>query len=158
MNEAIAMMQASKDTKSSANGGDKMAYYMVKTGNGNVLCDGVSEHEIKRTAQAWADRLAETVYYSESGTGPDLDEDEGVAVKPRLVCCECGQYTGERCIWVGSPDDTVIVEFMPMHYRASHKAARNVGVYPHNGAVRIRCERSCAESIVKLDPDWTRIL
>lgn len=133
--------------------------YMVTTGDGNMLCDGVSEHEIKRIAQAWADRLAETVYYIESGTDLDSDdEDEGVTVKPRPVCCECGQYTGERCIWVGSPDDTVVVEYMPMHYRASHKAARNVGAYPHNGAIRIRCARSCAELIVKLDSDWTRIL
>jgi|SRR5690606_18451066 len=76
----------------------------------------------------------------------------------RTVRCECGQFTGERCIWIGSPDDTVVVEYMPMHLRASHEAARNVGTYPHNGAVRVRCERSCAESIVESDPDWAWIV
>src|SRR5690606_28631655 len=41
----------------------------------------------------------------------------------RTARCECGQYTGERCLWTGSPDDTVIVEYMPMYLRASHEAA-----------------------------------
>jgi len=82
----------------------------------------------------------------------------GTAVEPRTVHCECGDYTGERCEWTGSPDDTVVVEYMPMYLRASHEAARNVGRYPHNGAVRIRCERSCAESIVEHDADWAWIV
>src|SRR5690606_29914076 len=121
-----------------------------------------SEHEIERVAQEWADRLGETVYYSESGHSDDSDdsdnEDNVTAVEPRTVRCECGQYTGERCAWIGSPDDTVMVEFMPEHLRASHEAARNAGIYPHNGAVRVRCERSCAESIVEHDPDWAWIV
>ena len=37
-----------------------MTYYIVMTGDGTALCDGVSEHEIERIAQAWADRLAAT--------------------------------------------------------------------------------------------------
>ena len=136
-----------------------MAYYMVTTGDGDLLCDGVPAHEIERIAQEWADRLAETVYYIESGTDLDSDdEDEGVAVKPRTVRCECGDYTGERCMWIGSPEETVVVEYMPEYYRASHVAAGNVGRYPHNGAVRIRCERSCAESIVEHDADWAWIV
>jgi len=136
-----------------------MTYYTVTTGNGDLLCDGVSEHEIERIAQAWADRLAETVYYIESGTDLDSDdEDEGVAVEPRTVRCECGDYTGERCMWIGSPEETVVVEYMPMYLRASHEAAGNAGRYPHNGAVRIRCERSCAESIVEHDAGWARII
>lgn len=136
-----------------------MTYYIVMTGDGDLLCDGVSEYEIERVAQAWADRLAETVYYIESGTDLDSDdEDEGIAVEPRTVRCECGQYTGERCTWIGSPDDTVVVEYMPTHLRASHEAAGNVGRYPYNGAVRVRCERSCAESIVADDPDWAQIV
>src|SRR5690606_23798621 len=133
--------------------------YIVMTGNGDLLCDGVSAYEVERVAQEWADRLAETVYYCESGDADDSDdEDIGVAVEPRTVRCECGDYTGERCIWIGSPKDTVIVEYMPVYLRATHKAARNVGVYPHNGAVRIRCERSCAESIVEHDPEWAWIV
>ena len=80
------------------------------------------------------------------------------AVKPRTVHCECGEYTGERCIWIGSPDDTVVVEYMPMYLRASHKAAGGAGVYPYDGSVRIRCEKSCAESIVENDADWAQIV
>src|SRR5690606_31539248 len=137
--------------------GAKMAYYTVMTGDGDLLCDGVSEHEIARIAQAWADRLAETVYYTESSIAPD-DEDIGTAVEPRTGRGECGDYTGARCIWLGSPDDTVVVEYMPMYLRASHEAAGGIGVYPHNGAVRIRCERSCAESIVEHDADWAWII
>lgn len=132
-----------------------MTYYMVTTGNGDMLCDGVSEHEIERVAQALADRLAETVYYFENGA--DLD-DEGIAVEPRTVRCECGDYTGERCIWIGSPNDTVIVEYMPVYLRDSHKAAGGAGAYPYDGSVRIRCERSCAESIVEHDADWAWIV
>lgn len=140
-----------------------MTYYIVMTGDGDLLCDGVSAYEIERVAQEWADRLAETVYYCEGGSTDDSDsddddEDVGIAVEPRTVRCECGQYTGERCVWIGSPDDTVVVEYMPMHLRASHEAAGNVGRYPHNGAVRVRCERSCAESIVANDPDWAWIV
>lgn len=132
-----------------------MTTYMVMTGDGDLLCDGVSAYEIERVAQEWADHLAETVYYCESGAD---DDDEDIAVKPRTVRCECGDYTGERCMWIGSPEETVVVEYMPEYYRASHEAAGNVGRYPHNGAVRIRCERSCAESIVANDPDWAWIV
>jgi len=131
--------------------------YIVMTGDGDMLCDGVSEHEIERVAQEWADRLAETVYYTESSIAPD-DEDIGIAVKPRTVRCECGDYTGERCEWTGSPEETVVVEYMPEYLRASHKAAGGAGVYPYDGSVRIRCERSCAESIVEHDADWARIV
>jgi hypothetical protein len=81
--------------------------------------------------------------------------------------CECGQATGERCEWSGPIDQTVLVEYMPEQYRASHEAAGNSGVYPHNGAVRIRCERSCADRLAhvwedgeqtdELD-DWVTVL
>lgn len=136
-----------------------MTNYIVMTGDGDLLCDGVSEHEIERVAQEWADRLAETVYYIESGTDLDSDdEDEGIAVEPRTVRCECGDYTGERCEWTGSPEETVVVEYMPEYLRASHKAAGGAGVYPYDGSVRIRCEKSCAESIVEHDADWARIV
>jgi len=42
--------------------------------------------------------------------------------------------------------------------RASHAAAGNAGRYPYNGAIRVRCERSCAELIVENDADWARIV
>src|SRR5690606_18096787 len=107
-----------------------MACYVVMTGNGKMLCDGIFEHEIERIAQGWDNCLAETVYYTESGA----DDDEGIAVEPHTVRCECGEYTGERCIWIGSPENTVVVEYMPMYLRASHKAAGGAGVYPHDGS------------------------
>ena len=31
----------------------------------------------------------------------------------------------------------VVVEVMPYHLRATHRAAHNWGVYPHNGAERV---------------------
>ena len=72
------------------------------------------------------------------------------------VHCECGEWSGEACNWRGPRADTVIVEFMPEHLRASHEAAGggDRGVYPHNGAVRIRCERSCAARIIEADGKW----
>lgn len=50
-------------------------------------------------------------------------------------------------------DDLVVVETMPDYLRGSHRAARNWGVYPHNGAVRTRVARAEAEGIVAADPD-----
>ena len=60
-----------------------MTYYLVMTGDGDLLCDGVSEHNIERIAQEWADRLEETVYYSQNGTDDSDNEDSVTAVKPR---------------------------------------------------------------------------
>lgn len=47
----------------------------------------------------------------------------------------------------------VILETMPDHLRASHRAARNWGVYPHNGAERTKMPRDEAERIIASDPD-----
>jgi hypothetical protein len=74
------------------------------------------------------------------------------------VHCACGEWLGERCRWSGSISETVIVEYMPEHLRESHKAAGNSGSYPHNGALRIRVEKSCAGHIVKHDGEWARIV
>lgn len=38
----------------------------------------------------------------------------------------------------------VLVERMPEHLRASHRAAGNWGQYPHNGAERVLVHRDCA--------------
>jgi hypothetical protein len=65
-----------------------------------------------------------------------------------LVRCQCGEVTGDCCAWVGPIDQTVLVEYMPEALRASHSAAGNSGSYPYNGAIRIRCEMSCADRIV----------
>lgn len=72
------------------------------------------------------------------------------------VRCECGCWSGKRCEWTGPRAETVIVEWMPEYLRASHTAANNRGVYPANGAQRIRVERSCADSMVEHDGDWCR--
>lgn len=74
------------------------------------------------------------------------------------IHCDCGEITGEPCQWTGPRSDTVLVEYMPEHLRASHKAARNRGTYPANGAIRVRCERSCAERIVADDGEWAEIV
>lgn len=60
-----------------------MTYYAVMTGDDDLLRDGVPEHEIERVAQEWADRLAETVYYTESSTAAP-DEDIVIPVEPRI--------------------------------------------------------------------------
>jgi hypothetical protein len=63
------------------------------------------------------------------------------------VRCECGQAFGELCEWSGSKSETVVVEWMPEHLRASHAAARNAGSCPANGALRLRVEPSCAKRL-----------
>jgi hypothetical protein len=53
----------------------------------------------------------------------------------------------------------VTVETMPEYLKASHRAARNWGVYPHNGALRERVTRDEADEIVAADPDgYARIV
>ena len=79
-------------------------------------------------------------------------------MKAQNVQCECGEWSGERCPWSGPVSDTVTVEYMPESLRSSHVAAGNRGVYPHNGSVRIRVERSCAERMVESDGDWARVI
>ena len=51
----------------------------------------------------------------------------------------------------------MIVEWMPEWLRESHRAAGGIGSYPHNGAERIRCERSCSIRIVE-DDEWASIV
>jgi hypothetical protein len=47
--------------------------------------------------------------------------------------------------------DLVLVERMPDHLRESHRAARNWGVYPANGAQRVLMAREDAELAVEGD-------
>lgn len=72
--------------------------------------------------------------------------------------CQCGAWTGERCQWTGPLSELVIVEYMPECWRESHRAAGNVGRYPHNGALRVAAEASCARLQVADDPEWSRIV
>lgn len=74
------------------------------------------------------------------------------------VKCDCGKITGGGCGWEGDRAETVLVEYMPKHLRASHTAAGNSGVYPHNGAIRVRVEESCAEEIVAAEEGWASVV
>lgn len=74
------------------------------------------------------------------------------------VACGCGEWMGERCAWTGAKSETVVVEYMPNHVRSSHRAAGNRGSYPTNGAVRVRVEKSCADSIVESEPEWASVV
>ena len=49
--------------------------------------------------------------------------------------------------------DMVILEEMPDQHRASHRAARNWGSYPDNGATRRQCSREEADEVVAADED-----
>lgn len=59
----------------------------------------------------------------------------------------------ESWLEVVEADDLVTVETMPDWLRASHRQARNWGVYPHNGAERRQVTREEAEAIVAADED-----
>ena len=47
----------------------------------------------------------------------------------------------------------VVVEHMPESWRESHRAARNWGQYPSNGAVRVVMAREDADELIGRDID-----
>lgn len=53
---------------------------------------------------------------------------------------------------------TVLIETMPVELRASHRAARNWGEFPHNGAERRRVTLEEAEAIEAADPEYDHIV
>jgi hypothetical protein len=73
--------------------------------------------------------------------------------------CRCGEWTGEYCPWTGPLSAMVVVEFMPEYLREQHEAAGNSGVYPHNGAIRVAVERSCARDLLgrEGEGEWSAI-
>ena len=73
----------------------------------------------------------------------------------KLAHCQCGVWSRARCAHVGPAADFVVVEWMPPDLRASHADARNRGVYPHNGAIRLTVTPACADAICAEDGDWT---
>jgi len=75
-----------------------------------------------------------------------------------IVRCQCGLAIGEQCEWIGPVEETVVVEFMPECFRASHQAAGNSGRWPVNGSIRFRAERSCAEMLAEDHGEWVEIL
>jgi len=90
-------------------------------------------------------------------------DERGAAVcathaEEKRYTCGCGLWVGQPC--EASPmrrSEMVVVEWMPQQYRASHVAARCVGHWPHNGAVRVRVHPECAGMILRHDPSWTSI-
>lgn len=77
----------------------------------------------------------------------------------RVICsCGCGEWMGDACPWKGPKSETVVVEYMPECFRASHQAAGNSGSYPHNGAILVRVAKSCAKEIVEAEPEWASIV
>lgn len=70
--------------------------------------------------------------------------------------CECHMaHSDGPCYSIIPAGQTNVIEYTPEHLRASHTAARNTGVYPYNGNLRIRCHPVCAESILESDPEWS---
>jgi len=51
-----------------------------------------------------------------------------------------------------------LIEYMPEYLRASHEAAGNAGIYPHNGAVRAWVTGSPDEVAALLDTDWAEVV
>lgn len=90
---------------------------------------------------------------TDKGRAALADEECDVEAK----VCRCGDYWGEAC-HEHLDGDAVLVEYMPVHLRASHTAARNHGTYPHNGARRIRVTSSCAEAIIECDSEWAEVV
>lgn len=64
------------------------------------------------------------------------------------VECECGETTHVPCAWHGPIEDTTIVDWMPSWLRASHDAAGHSGLWPQNGAVRLRVQMDCAQRLL----------
>lgn len=52
----------------------------------------------------------------------------------------------------------VVIEVMPTRHRESHRAARNSGRYPHNGAERYSTPPEIAYDMVESDPHWCAIV
>jgi hypothetical protein len=126
--------------------------------------------------QEAAERAAETGWdvVELDGTGPYL-ADDGEIIAPthapkrfldaqevtELLArgrCECGEVLGESCRWEGPEAEMVTVEYMPEYLRASHIAAGNRGVWPHNGSLRLRCSPECATLICEGEGDWAVII
>ncbi len=129
--------------------------YGAASGDGTISNSGMTREAARRRAQEIADQTGETAEVYEEPSGETV---EVIEPSERHDSCECGDVTGTPCGWRGPRADTVLVEYMPEHLREGHAAAGGAGVYPVNGAVRIRCERSCAEAIVETEDGWAEIV
>lgn len=125
--------------------------YSIDDGHSNQITTGLSERDARTTAQRIANERGESVYLYSGDSEP-------VEIKAETVRCQCGEWSGERCEWVGPKSETVRVEWMPEHLRASHVAANNGGSHPANGSRRLRVQSSCADSMVESDGEWVTIV
>lgn len=75
-----------------------------------------------------------------------------------VYTCRCQELVSgsEHCEWSGDLSELVVVERMPDSLRASHDAAGNSGVYPHNGAERAAVQWECAARLIEADEEWCR--
>ena len=51
-----------------------------------------------------------------------------------------------------------LIEYMPACHRASHRAAGNSGIYPHNGARRDWVEEHPDDVLEHLDTEWASVV
>lgn len=79
-----------------------------------------------------------------------------------MIPCECGQADGdEPCGWDVPISEMVTVEYMPralrsQHQRAGYTTISEAGVWPANGAIRLRVSIECADRFAQSDSDWSR--
>jgi hypothetical protein len=116
-----------------------------------------SMHEAPSDRDAYPDQEHPQGCTCRECDGPDEPKepnpmDNNWVPRREIVHCECGQITGEYCVWTGPYDETVVIEYMPIHLRSSHVAAGNSGTFPHNGSIRLRVTRRFADGIV--DDKW----
>lgn len=104
------------------------------------------------------EEVAEIVEEAEVSGTADYARDRAERYRETHIHCQCGRVTDVRCDWVGDPDETVLVEWMPRDLRASHEAAGNRGTWPANGAERLRVQWECADRIVEGEDGWAEIV
>ena len=114
-------------------------------------------------------KYADPIEGARSGLTPDEAEDVA-REDPSLIYIDLIAGNGCACIgaWqaqggaTASPceaeGDLVTLEVVPVHLRASHAAAGNSGVWPHNGAEHYRVTQECADELVSADRDWSEII
>lgn len=97
------------------------------------------------------------VYLSRDDAEADVTDPMNDDLDTTVVPCECGSHSDGGPCYASVPENgCVLIEYVPQHLRASHTAAGNSGVYPHNGSLRIRVHPDCAQEILLFDPDWSR--
>lgn len=127
------------------------------------LSDFSSLQEIEQSKQ-WDDATINAIGSTEFAVHCGIEAAEGDYPAFRdafsLACVDYdkGARDGAVAQWrskypARAGDDLVLLETMPDQHRASHRAARNWGTYPHNGAERAVVSLARARETVEADPD-----